>query len=272
MDAARVAAVAAEIHAAQAAAALLAPFTGREPGFDVDAAYEVAAQLHALRVAAGAQPRGRKIGFTNTRIWPLYGVHQPVWGRVYAHTLHRAAGGQARLSLAGFAQPRIEPEIVFRLHAAPAAGADLAGLAACIDWVAPGFEIVQSHFPDWKFQAADTIADGGLHGALVVGEPVPLAALGADPAAVLSNLSLELACDGRSIEQGHGTHVLGGPLQALLHLVQVLAAQGPAAALQAGEVVTTGTLTDAWPVQAGQQWRSRITGAPLAPLALAFEA
>ncbi len=272
MDAARREALAAQVHAARSGATLLPPFTGGDSRFDVAAAYDVAARVHALRRAGGAQPRGRKIGFTNTRIWPLYGVHQPVWGHVYADTLHRAAAGQARLSLAGLVQPRIEPEIVFGLRAAPAAGTDLAGLAACIDWVAPGFEIVQSHFPDWKFQAADTIADGGLHGALVVGEPVPLAVLGPDPAAVLSGLSLDLSCDGRSVEQGHGTHVLGGPLQALHHLVQVLQAQGPEVALQAGEVVTTGTLTDAWPVQAGQQWRSRIAGAPLAPLTLALDA
>ena len=42
----------------------------------------------------------------------------------------------------------------------------------CVEWIAPGFEIVQSHFPDWKFAAADCTAAFGLHGALVVGTPV----------------------------------------------------------------------------------------------------
>lgn len=34
-------------------------------------------------------------------------------------------------------------------------------LSACIDWVALGYEIVQSMYPGWQFAAADTIAAGG---------------------------------------------------------------------------------------------------------------
>ena len=30
-------------------------------------------------------------------------------------------------------------------------------LFGCLDWVAPGFEIVQSHQLDWKFEVADTV-------------------------------------------------------------------------------------------------------------------
>jgi 2-keto-4-pentenoate hydratase len=47
---------------------------------------------------------------------------------------------------------------------------DPAAILACIDWIAHGIEIVQSHYPGWKFQAADTIADWALHGTLLVGE------------------------------------------------------------------------------------------------------
>jgi hypothetical protein len=30
--------------------------------------------------------------------------------------------------------------------------------------VAHGYEIVHTHFPGWKFSAAQAVADGGLHG------------------------------------------------------------------------------------------------------------
>ena len=43
------------------------------------------------------------------------------------------------------------------------ANASLDQLLACVDWIAPGFEIVQSHLADWRFAAADTVADGALH-------------------------------------------------------------------------------------------------------------
>jgi 2-oxo-3-hexenedioate decarboxylase len=35
---------------------------------------------------------------------------------------------------------------------------DDAVLLTCIEWVALGFEIVQSIFPAWKFSPADTVA------------------------------------------------------------------------------------------------------------------
>jgi 2-keto-4-pentenoate hydratase len=52
--------------------------------------------------------------------------------------------------------------------------------------------------------------------------------------------------------------VLDGPLQALLHFVEALRATPGAPPLLAGDLITTGSLTDAWPVQAGQIWHTDI--------------
>lgn len=267
---ARLEAIADELRAAQDQARQLAPVTARESGFGLDDAYAVAARVHRARVAAGTMPRGRKIGFTNANIWPEYDVHHPIWGWVYEHTLIRGDAAVVDLSLRGLAEPRLEPEIAFGLKATPAAGADVAALLACIDWVAPAFEIVQSHFPGWKFKAADTIADGGLHGRLVLGKPLPLAALGEDPAAQLAGLTVSLSRDGKEVEVGRGSNVLGSPLAALAHLVAVLAGQGQDVQLKPGEVVTTGTVTAAYPVQAGQSWRARPAGIALGPVEVRF--
>ena len=263
----RLDALAEEVRAAQDPVRPLAPLSAREPGFDLEAGYAVAARLHRARLGAGAVPRGRKIGFTNAAIWPEYDVHHPIWGWVYEHTLH-ASG--ARLPLARLAEPKIEPEIAFGLSATPAAGSDTAGLLACIEWVAPAFEVVQSHFPGWKFQAADTIANGGLHGALVLGRKVPVASLGADPAARLAGLKVRLTCDGKEIEIGRGSNVLGSPLAALAHLVALLADQDAEVQLKPGEVVTTGTVTAAYPVRAGQAWRAEPAGIALDAVEVAF--
>ena len=61
-----------------------------------------------------------------------------------------------------------------------------------------------------------------------------------------------------------------GPLAALAHLVDALANDPAAAPLAAGTVVTTGTLTDALPVAAGQRWRARLDGLPLPGIDLAL--
>ena len=263
-------AIAAQVRQAQDAATQMAPLTHQHPGFDLATAYEVARRMHATRVQAGDRPVGRKIGFTNANIWPQYNVHQPIWGHVYARTLVRLAGGVGRFSLAGLAEPRIEPEIVFGLRAAPPAGADAAAVLGCVEWVAPAFEIVQSHFPGWRFEAPDTVADGGLHGALLLGEPVPLAQLGTGAVDALAAFTLDLSCDGHAVETGRGANVLGSPLLALAHLAGVLATQPQQPALQPGEVVTTGTVTAAFPIAPGEHWQAQLHGIALGSLSVEF--
>lgn len=250
----------------------LAPITDADPRFDVECAYETLAALHARRIAAGWRPVGRKIGFTNAAVQSRYGVREPIWGYVYDTTVTTVTNQFHACSLGRFAEPRIEPEIVVHFRSAPPAGADLPAILACIDWVAHGFEIVQTHFPGWKFQAADTVADSALHGALLVGAPQPVARLGADPAAALESFSLALSCDGAVRDTGTGSNVLGSPLAAIAHLIAVLARQPQYKALQAGEIVTTGTITSALPVRAGETWSTALEGIALPGLRVEFVA
>ena len=63
------------------------------------------------------------------------------------------------------------------------------------------------------------------------------------------------------IDRGVGANVLDSPALALGHLARLLADQPQAPQLAAGEIVTTGTITDAWPVAAGRNlvlrlWRA----------------
>jgi len=243
--------------AAQDGATVLAPITQDLPEFSVADAYAVLAQIEARRRAQGWRPVGRKVGFTNSTIWPRYGVWQPNWAHVWDRTVHRARDGHATLALAPFVLPRIEPEVVFGLGRPVPLTDDPLAVLACVDWLAPGFEIVQSHFPDWKFKAPDCTALCALHGALVVGTPVAVtdgnrAAL----AAMLPTFRLTLSRGGTAVDRGVGANVLKSPALALAHLARVLADLAEFPPLAAGELVTTGTITDAWPVVAGETWLS----------------
>jgi 2-keto-4-pentenoate hydratase len=152
----------------------------------------------------------------------------------------------------------------------PPARPGLEDLWACVAWVAPGFEIVQSHMKDWKFAAADTVADGGLHARLVVGRKAPVASLpshAADAEAQLAAARVVLYRGATEVERGAGANVLDGPLHALLHFLLALRDCPGAPDLLPGDVVTTGTWTDAWPVAPGESWQARFD-APLAPLTL----
>ncbi len=263
-------ALARELKTAQDEVRQIAPFTGRIDGFNEAAGYEVARIIHEARLREGHRPVGRKIGFTNRNIWPEYGVYAPVWGYVYDSTVSNFADARATCRIGRLAEPRIEPEIVLHFAAAPPAGGDPQAILACVDWIAHGFEIVQSHFPGWKFAAADTIADGGLHGRLLIGPRRRVTGPGGDVAARLERFTVELRCGGELRDTGTGANVLDGPLQAVAHLLSVLDRSG-APPLVAGEIVSTGTLTRALPIAAGETWSTRIEGIDLPGLTATFE-
>ena len=248
------------------------PADGAPPAFpDLAAAYRAALAVRALRVGRGERGRGFKVGFTNRTIWARYRVFAPMWGTVWESTL-AFCDGAGELSLDKLCEPRIEPEAVFGFRATPPVGADADALFGALEWVAPGFEVVQSHRPGWKFSAPDTAADSGLHGRLLVGRRTPIAALARDAAqlhAALAAATVELRHDGVTVERGTGANVLDSPLQALLHFVRELRACPGAPDIQPGDVVTTGTWTDAWPVRAAQSWTAAFDP-PLAPLTVRF--
>lgn len=230
--------------------------------------YVAARALHEARVREGWRALGRKIGFTNRSIWARYGVYEPIWGTVYDRTLIHAEDDSARVSLEGLEQPRIEPEICFKLHAVPRSSRP-DDLLAAIEWVAHSIEIVQCDAPGWKTSLAHSTAFNGLHGRLVVGRPVPLGEL-PDLEARLPALEMLLKKHDTVVDRGLGEIVLGSPLAALGHLVELLARQAAAPPLSAGEIVSTGTLTDAHPVAPGETWSTELRGLPLPGLRVRF--
>lgn len=146
-------------------------------------------------------------------------------------------------------------------------------LFEALDWVAPGFEVVQPHSPDWKFVAPQTVADGGLHGRLLVGPKVPISDLAQDADQLhrlLAAARVRLHRDGELVEEGAGANVLDSPLRALMHFLIELRSCPGATDLVAGDVVTTGTWTDAWPVLAGEKWTAGFDSA-LPVLEVRFE-
>jgi 2-oxo-3-hexenedioate decarboxylase len=244
---------------------------GQAPGVvggpDTAAAYQQALAVRRLRQQRGEVPKGYKIGFTNRTLWQRYEVFGPMWGTVWDTGLsfaEPAASGTAEghIDLTPTCQPRLEPEIVFGMKAAPPANASLQQLFEAIEWLAPGFEVVQSHCLDWKFTATDTMADSGLHARLLVGHRLPIQQLAADAQALhtlLAQARVTLFKNGQAVEQGSGTNVLDSPLNALHHFLKELRQCPGAVDLQAGDVITTGTWTDAWPLQAGESWRAEFS-------------
>lgn len=244
--------------------------TGRErarlteayPDLDLATAYRIGATVRQRREARGDRWVGRKIGFTNFHMWDAYEVKAPIWGPMYESSV-RGSGG---FELAGLPYPKIEPEIVFGLGAAPRPRMDERELLGCVSWIALGFELVSSIYSNWTFKAPDAVAAFGVHAALITGTRVPVAS-GSDWVDRMANFEVALTRDGEMVAQGRGADVLGSPLSALRHLNELVADPAYGPPLAAGEIITTGTLTMAMAVVPGESWTADPVGIPLPPIA-----
>ena len=105
------------------------------------------------------------------------------------------------------------------------------------------------------------------HGALFLGPRLPL------PRSAIDQLPrFRVVLEGSRGKQltGCGADVLDSPLTALAHLLDTLAADADAPHLSAGEIVTTGTLTDAAPIIPGDRWTTRLDGIDLPGATISF--
>jgi 2-keto-4-pentenoate hydratase len=261
-------AIAAEAYDALINTRQISPFTARPGGLTDADAQRVVPLVRKLYEQAGAKVVGRKVGFTNRTIWAQYNVYAPHWSYVFDRSVRDLSAAALPLNL--FCEPRIEPEIVFGLASAPSPRMDDAALMACIEWLALGYEIVQSIFPSWKFAAADPSTTNGMHGALLIGPRHAAAPRTAEWLRTLSGFEIDLWCDGKLIDRGCATNVMDGPLSVLRHLAALLAADPESPQLKTSEIVTTGTLTKAMPVMPGETWTAEPSGIRLEGIKLSF--
>ena len=227
-------------------ATIAEPPSARNPNFDLDAAYAVEAEFKRLRKESGRTITGRKVGYANKPMGRLLKLETLVWAHMYDDTVLYTD----ELSIAHLRSPKIEPEIVFKLT------------EDAVEWMALGFEIIDCPFPDWQFKPVDFVAAYGLHVALVVGEPRAMDPISAEQ---LATFKLRLLKNGQVIEEGAGKNSLGSPLKCL---AEFRLHQSPEDPLHAGDLISTGTLTTARPIAAGETWSVEIEGLPISNLTL----
>jgi 2-oxo-3-hexenedioate decarboxylase len=263
--------IAARLGAAYANRLPIDPPSTTTAGFDLDAAYAVESELmHAHGHAAV----GRKVGFANKAVWRALKLSTLVWAHMYDDTVQYATNGAAMLSIASMQSPKIEPEIVFKLkNAITGDTADAAAVLASVEWLALGFEVIDCRFPGWKFEPADFVAAYGLHAALVVGEPRTVHA--ADIPELVAQLpvfKVRLLKDGQLVDEGSGKNSLRSPALCLGELAAAIGRRGGVEPLAAGELVSSGTLTESRPIIAGETWSAAADGLDVSGLTLRVSA
>lgn len=227
---------------------------------DLMSAYQLALDLGSIRLSRGEKLIGAKIGFTNRAVWPKLNISAPIWGSVWDSTFFRlSSNGVSAARISSLCQPRIEPEIVFRLKAPVCASMSRQEIFECIETIAPAFEIVQCHSVDWKLSAELGVTDVGLHGQLWVGEEFPLRALSPslyDLEHNLSSASVYMSCNEEESYSGYGSNVMENPFNSLCEFLSLLEVYGVELSLSNGFLISTGSWTEAPKIDLGEEWRA----------------
>ncbi|MGV1034312.1 MAG: 2-keto-4-pentenoate hydratase [Microbacteriaceae bacterium] len=244
---------------ASASAALQAAETDRRArgriteewgGLDLAAGYAVQAETIRAKVAAGDRIIGTKLGLTSRAKQERMGISSPLTAVLLESYILPA---DVPIPLDQLIQPRVEPEIVFVMgKRLEGPGVTAATALDAVEAVYAGFEIIDSRYTDYSFALPDVVADNASSALFVVGGK---AVRPADIDLLLE--AVVLSVDGRVVATATGAAVQGHPAEALALAANELAREGRA--IEAGEIVLTGGLTDAVPVTAGSQISAEFT-------------
>lgn len=214
-------------------------------------AYAVQQELVAGWISSGQRVVGHKVGLTSAAMQRMLGVGEPDFGHLLDPMM---LDETTPIDVDQFIAPRVEPEIAFVLgRTLRGPGVTVVDALRATEYVVPALELIDSRIADWKIKLADTIADNASSAAFVVGAtPVPIADVD------LRLLGCNLLRNGHVVATGAGGAVLGHPIRALVWLANVLGKYGTA--LEAGQVVLSGSCTQAIPIQPGDMFRAVFAG------------
>jgi 2-keto-4-pentenoate hydratase len=198
------------------------------------AAYAVQDALTARRMARGATRVGWKLGYTSAVMREQMGIAEPNLGPLLSSMVVDRVDER-------FVQPGVEPEIALVLDRDPGAGASVADVLAACRTAHAALEVVDSVWTGYRFDLEHNTADGSSAAGVVLGEELPLDAL--------DEVVVSLAVDGAAVASGRGADASGHPAAGVAWLADQLAARG--LALAPGDVVITGGLTAAYPLEPG---------------------
>lgn len=204
----------------------------------IDEAYAIQRAGAALRVERGERIVGWKLGYTSLAMRAQMGIDQPNFGPL-TDAMLMAHDGAASPSLI---QPRVEPEIGLRFARSLAGEASLDDVLGAVGEAFACLEIVDSVFRDYRFRLEDNTADGSSAAQVVVGP----ALRSTDH---LDDVAVELLHNGAVRGVATGRAASGHPAAGVFWLVRQLALEGRR--IEAGDIVITGGLTQAVPLDGG---------------------
>ncbi|MGH7905969.1 MAG: 2-keto-4-pentenoate hydratase [Candidatus Binataceae bacterium] len=217
--------------------------TRKWPSMTVADAYAVQAEALKRRIDRGEKLIGIKLGLTSK----AKQIQMKVDSSTTAWLTDAMRVNEGVLPHGAAAHPRCEPEIVVTIGKRLAGpGVKMADALAAIAEVRCGIEILDSRYADFKFTLPDVIADNASSGRFVFGHtaiPGDRIDLAAEECALKIN--------GKQVASANGAAVLGHPAEAIAWAANFLAGRG--LQIEAGWVVMTGGMTDAFHLEPGSE-------------------
>lgn len=237
MDQKHTEAVARRIYEANVQREQFQPLRGPDEPETLCEAYDIQDALYRImQTEANAGPiAGHKIAVTSPDIQKLCGVDQPVYGSIFAATIHHSPHVANH---ADFIRIGVEFEIALEIgedvpmHAAPFNAETISRFVAS---AMPAFELIEDRNADYSdLDAKSILTDRCWCGGVVLGEAVT------DWRHIeLGNLTGTVTLNGESLDSGNTGNALGHPLNGLAWVTNHLAGRGRH--LKAGEIVMTGS-------------------------------
>ena len=225
------------------------PLTDEYPDLDVATAYEIQDEVIAARTSAGAVVVGAKLGLTSAAKQQQMNVSEPLYGILTDDMLIDTG---ANLVCDRFIQPRCEPEVAFLMaEDLQGSGVSAARVLAATALVCPAIDVLDSRFAGYSFTLPDVVADNSSCAGFILGGQ------GVDPRGFdLRTVGCVFEKNGKLVATAAGAAVMGHPAASVAWLVRKLASRGQG--LSAGQVVLSGSMTEAIAVAPGDTVSARI--------------
>ncbi|WP_413300088.1 fumarylacetoacetate hydrolase family protein [Bacillus sp. 1P10SD] len=230
-----------EIYNHQKSAVEMDKISTRYPSITIEDAYKIQETNMKKELQDGDQFVGWKMGLTSFAKQQSVGVNQPIYGRL----LKSMEMSNKELSLEGLIHPRVEPEFAFLINK-KLEGNNVTeqDVWQATEGIMTAIEVIDSRYKDFSFNLIDVIADNASSAKFFLSEQIY------EPNKFQwEKAKVRMMLNGKIIQLGKGSDVMGDPVRSVVELVKMLHSSG--LCIEPGMIVLTGGITEAIHVFSG---------------------
>lgn len=228
-------AIANEIYHHQKSAVEMEKISTHYSSITIEDAYKIQEINMEKELQDGDQFVGWKMGLTSFAKQKSTGVNQPIYGRLLKSMKMSNEG----LSLAGLIHPRVEPEFAFLINK-KLEGNNVTEQEVwqATEGIMPALEVIDSRYKDFSFNLLDVVADNASSAKFYIRKQIY-----APSQFQWEKVKVRMKLNGRVVQEGKGSAVMGNPVRSVVELVKMLNSSGYC--IEPGMIVLTGGLTEA---------------------------